>query len=308
MANNPTVSVIIPTYNRAYLVGRAIQSVLNQTYQGFEIIVVDDGSTDNTEEIIRNLNDPRIYYIRHEKNRGGSAARNTGIRAARGEYIAFLDSDDEWLPGMLSCQMQVILNAPRQIGVVYSAYWSFNREGTVKVYWPRTGTVPEKNRFRENIYKQNFAITSSALIKREFLDIAGGFDEKLPRLQDWELWMRLSEHCQFVFIDKPLVNKYSPINRIADDTIAYVKGMKLILQKHRQYIAEKRPLLGTFLYEIGSKLCQVGSLKEGRAYLWRSLRIWPFQPKHWVALMASFLGVHGYNALVGVRRKVLKLW
>lgn len=97
----PTVSVVIPTYNRAHLVGRAIQSVLNQTYQDFEIIVVDDGSTDNTEEVVKSFNDPRIRYIRHDQNRGGSAARNTGIKMARGEYIAFQDSDDEWLPEKL---------------------------------------------------------------------------------------------------------------------------------------------------------------------------------------------------------------
>ena len=106
---NPTVSIIIPTYNRAHLIGRAIQSVLNQTYQNFEIIVVDDGSTDNTEEMIKEFqkHDKRIKYIRHEKNRGGAAARNTGIKVARGEYIAFQDSDDEWLPEKLEKQMDV---------------------------------------------------------------------------------------------------------------------------------------------------------------------------------------------------------
>ena len=92
-----TVSVIIPTYNRAHLVGRAIRSVLNQTYQDFEIIVVDDCSTDNTEEIVKGFNDHRIRYMRHDRNRGGSAARNTGIKASQGKYIAFLDSDDERL-------------------------------------------------------------------------------------------------------------------------------------------------------------------------------------------------------------------
>jgi len=103
---NPTVSVIIPTYNRAHLVGRSIQSVINQTYQDFEIIVVDDGSTDNTEDIIKEFQkkDKRIKHIKHNKNKGGSAARNTGIRAARGEYIAFLDSDDEWMPTKLEKQ------------------------------------------------------------------------------------------------------------------------------------------------------------------------------------------------------------
>src|SRR4030043_1337098 len=103
----PTVSVIIPTYNRAHLVGRSIRSVLNQTYQDLEVIVVDDGSKDNTAEIVRGITDPRIVFLKHEKNRGVSAARNTGLKAARGKYIAFQDSDDEWLPQKLEKQLEL---------------------------------------------------------------------------------------------------------------------------------------------------------------------------------------------------------
>ena len=121
MNKNPTVSVIIPTYNRAHLVDRAIQSVLNQTYKDFELIIVDDGSTDNTEDIIKEFQkkDERIKYIRHEENRGGSAARNTGIKAAKGEYIAFLDSDDEWLPIKLGRQISEFTNKSK-IALVYT--------------------------------------------------------------------------------------------------------------------------------------------------------------------------------------------
>ena len=96
--NYPVVSVVIPTYNRACLLGRAIQCVLNQSFQDIEVIVVDDASQDNSADIVNSLDDSRIKYLRHEKNRGGSSARNTGIKAARGEYIAFLDDDDEWMP------------------------------------------------------------------------------------------------------------------------------------------------------------------------------------------------------------------
>ena len=98
--NQSKVSVIIPTYNRAYLISRAINSVLNQTYQDFEIIIVDDGSTDNTEEVIKEFQekDERIKYIRHKNNKGEAAARNTGIKAAKNEYISFQDSDDESFP------------------------------------------------------------------------------------------------------------------------------------------------------------------------------------------------------------------
>ena len=94
--SKPTVTIIIPTYNRAHLLGRAIRSVLTQTFHNWELIVVDDASTDNTKEVAYSFQDPRIHYLCHETNRGGPAARNTGIREARGLYIAFLDSDDEW--------------------------------------------------------------------------------------------------------------------------------------------------------------------------------------------------------------------
>lgn len=100
------VSVVIPTYNRAHVLNRAIRSVLGQTYQHFEIIVVDDGSTDNTEQVVKAIADDRVRYIRHETNKGtAAAARNTGIRQACGEFIGFVDSDDEWLPGKLQKQV-----------------------------------------------------------------------------------------------------------------------------------------------------------------------------------------------------------
>lgn len=120
MKKNPTVSVIIPTHNRANLIGKAIDSVLDQTCQDFEIIVIDDGSTDNTAEIVKGFDDFKIHYISHELNRGTSAARNTGIKASRGEYIALLDSDDEWLPEKLDRQVEVLQDEPSEVGVVYS--------------------------------------------------------------------------------------------------------------------------------------------------------------------------------------------
>ena len=115
----PTVSVIIPIYNRAHTIDRAILSVLNQIYKSFEIIVVDDCSTDNTREVIEKFGDKRIRYIRKKSNKG-AAARNTGIKAVRGEYIAFLDSDDKWLPNKLDEQIKVLKVTSPKVGVVYT--------------------------------------------------------------------------------------------------------------------------------------------------------------------------------------------
>src|SRR5690348_13147078 len=109
------VSVIIPTHNRSDFLRNAITSVLNQTYQDFEIIVVDDGSTDNTSEVVANFSDERITFIRHDTNKGGSAARNTGILASKCDYIAFLDDDDEWLPDKLRKQMEILVASPPEV-------------------------------------------------------------------------------------------------------------------------------------------------------------------------------------------------
>ena len=116
----PKVSVVIPTHNRAGFLQAAIQSVLNQTFQDFEIIVVDDASEDQTTEIVRSFSDPRIRYMRHESNKGQGASRNDGIRQASGEYIALLDDDDEWLPEKLAKQVALLDSSPSQVGMIYT--------------------------------------------------------------------------------------------------------------------------------------------------------------------------------------------
>lgn len=198
---SPTVSVIIPTYNRAHLVGRSIQSVLNQTYQDFEIIVVDDASTDNTEEVVKSFNDPRICYIRHKQNHGGSAARNTGIRTARGEYIAFLDSDDEWLPNKVAEQMRVFYGN-QDCGAVHTGLLHICKD--------------EYNEACKGCYSKGWVLkdllvanvvggASSVVVKRERLKVAGLFDEKLPSCQDRDMPIQITKHYTFRRVVAPLV-------------------------------------------------------------------------------------------------------
>jgi glycosyltransferase involved in cell wall biosynthesis len=184
----PAVSVIIPTYNRAHLIGRAIQSVLDQTYQDFEIIIVDDGSTDNTEVVLKKFQnkDERIRYIRHDKNKGGSTARNTGIKAARGRFIALLDSDDEWLPEKLQKQLEVFESSPPEVGVVYTkTYHRANK----KIY-PFSKEEQKDGMIFQDLLNldisKNCGQTSTLLIKKECFEKVGLFDERFPRQQDTE--------------------------------------------------------------------------------------------------------------------------
>ena len=123
----PKVSVVVLTHNRPDMLCRAVSSILNQTFQDFEIVLVDDASTDNTPEVVRGLGDARIKYIRHKENRGEAAAANTGVTSSSGEYIAFLHDDDEWLPEKLGQQVRLLESSPPTVGAVYTGFLRIDR-------------------------------------------------------------------------------------------------------------------------------------------------------------------------------------
>lgn len=193
-------SVIIPTHNRASMIGRAIDSVLSQTYSNFELLIVSDCSTDNTEKIVKAYKDSRIQFLKHTESRGASAARNTGIRIAQGKYIAFLDDDDEWTPNKLELQLQVIASSPQEMGLVYT-WMEYVRDGTViQTHKPTVrGYV-----FNEMLSQQVIGACSTVVIKREVIDVVGYFDEMLPRFNDNDYLLRISKHYRVDFIPQVL--------------------------------------------------------------------------------------------------------
>ena len=277
MNKKPTVSAIIPTYNRAHLIGRAIQSVLKQTYKDFELIIVDDGSTDNTEDIIKEFQkkDERIKYICHDKNKGGSAARNTGIKAARGEYIAFQDSDDEWLPEKLKKQMEIFKDVSVEVGIVYTDMWRIT--GNKKSYFYSPKIMPKD----KIIYKQaldygvsNIGIQTS-LIKKEVFAKAGMFDEKLPRYIDLEFFIRLSKYYYFYHINEPLVNYFDTEICISSNAKALIGAQKLILKKYFKDVRKNKKLLAKHYLGIGTSLCINEEIKEGEIYFAKAFEIYP---------------------------------
>lgn len=200
----PTVSVVIPTYNRAHVLGRAIESVLSQDYEDFEALVVDDASSDNTSEMVAQFEDPRLKYLRHETNRGASAARNTGIEASRGRFVAFLDSDDEWLPENL--RRRVICLEDSGAGAVFCGFFSHDDESGLL----RQG----RDELRSgNVYQAMLAGwcphgASLFMVRREHILAAGMFDPELWAFEDYDLWLRLARICDFGAVDAPLVIKH----------------------------------------------------------------------------------------------------
>ncbi|MFC1834664.1 glycosyltransferase family 2 protein [Thermodesulfobacteriota bacterium] len=198
----PLVSVIIPTYNRAEQLDRAVKSVFNQTFKDFELIVVDDGSTDNSAETL-NRYDGLVRCIRQE-NRGVSSARNLGISDARGDILAFLDSDDEWLPEKLARQLELL----RESNPFFICH-------TDEV-WIRDGArIPQKKqhrkqggRFFPRALRLCLISPSSVIITRCLLDRVGWFDEDLIAAEDYDLWLRITAFHHVDFVPKPLVIKH----------------------------------------------------------------------------------------------------
>jgi len=212
------VSVIIPAYNSADILPRAIQSVLNQTFRNFEVIVVDDASTDDTEHVVRSLGDDRIQYIRHKTNKGASSARNTGISIATGEFIAFLDADDEWVRKKLERQIYELRSRSSEWVAIHCA--RMDEAGVIaKVRDTLAIAVgPEnpdaaKEGSKEvigELLSLNIKTGSSTLVvRRNIVEKIGGFDPEFERHQDWEFLIRILQHGKIAYIDDPLVVKHA---------------------------------------------------------------------------------------------------
>lgn len=234
--DNLLISVVIPTYNRKMFLLKAIESVIRQTYKNIEIIIIDNGSSDGTYEVVKKIDDNRVKYYFME-NLGANSARNLGIKKSKGEYIAFLDDDDEWIDSKLEKQIQKI-GEDNNIGLVYTGkkirYLQYNLEYE---------SIPKLN--KQNIYLGNFVgTTSSVLVKKKLLKSLGGFDICLPALQDYELWIRLSKITKFSCVEEPLViyNNVNTLTQISNNTKKYEEAYKYINEKYIDNIFDMKKI------------------------------------------------------------------
>jgi len=227
------VSVIIPTYNYGEFIQDAIDSVLNQTYGNFEILIIDDGSTDNTKEIIGKYDDGRIRYF-YKENEGPSAARNYGIKESKGDYICFLDADDIFHPEKLSIQINQFNNNPeKNIGLIYSDYICIDKyKRNIKYF--KAKRFASQEQVINYLKKYNFINTSTVMIKREILDKVGYFDEGIRYLEDLDLWLRIGRLYNFSYVNKPLVKTRSHNKSLRNNIkkIEKIKSYSKILEKH----------------------------------------------------------------------------
>ncbi len=230
----PNVSVIIPTYNSAKFLPETIESVLGQTYQDFELIIIDDGSTDHTKEVIASyLKDhpQKIKYF-YQKNSGVSAARNHGMQAAKGSFIAIIDSDDLWFPGRLMEGMKM-MDAHPNVGLVHSNVINITEEG-------KPFNIISRNKKFLSGYISDYIFLRKAdilcptvLFRKECCDRLGGFDHNLATLgcEDRELWIRIAKQYEIAFIDKPLA-----YYRVRSDSMSH--NIPKMLQA-RLYVVDK---------------------------------------------------------------------
>ena len=208
----PEVSVVIPAYNAAAFLEEAVASVLDQTFGDFEVLVVDDGSTDGTEALARRFGRP-VRCLRQE-NKGVAAARNRGIQAAGGRRVAFLDADDSWFAEKLERQIEALEQSPRA-GVCYSAFMHVDESGAPL----GVDTRPRAGSMLEDLLTRGNAVgsISSVLCERALLDRAGGFDPSLSQCADWDMWVRLAQLTEFLYIDRPLVTYRRHGNNMSRD-------------------------------------------------------------------------------------------
>jgi glycosyltransferase involved in cell wall biosynthesis len=300
------VSVVVPTYNRRETIPRALESIHQQTYDDIETIIVDDASTDGTKELIAEQF-PSVMYLRHEDNRGGSAARNTGIQAANGQYIAFLDSDDEWKPKKLTRQIDCIQTSGEQCGAVYTGLKKVRNGRTEFVRSPSaTGNIHERQLSRDHV-----GPTSTVLVRRNCFDAVGGFREDLPARQDYEMWLRLSRDYEFDYVEDPLTVLYTDsTDRISEQTESRIEAHELLITEIREEISEfsecrQQAILGTQYYTLARYCQKNGMAPRARHYFITSLRQQPLKLRAWAGIGLTLLGVTTREPLLKKVRTLL---
>lgn len=274
------VSVIIPTFKREKeIVQRAVQSVLAQTYHNLEVIIVDDSPADyqgsnSIKEFLLSLNDNRILYIKHLNNRGANAARNTGIQRATGDYVAFLDDDDEWLPPKIESQIEKFNDS--NIGMVYCPYFII-KNGEKKQH----KTLLKSGDLFSELLRYNFiGSTSCVMIKRNCILDVGMFDVKLRASQDYDMYLRISEKYLINFVEEPLMHYHvHDGERITGDPNKKLEARKYIYSKYKEKI-KKYPKIDSeknLLLALGYSQINENSLKW--KHWFKAILIYPIPSK-----------------------------
>jgi glycosyltransferase involved in cell wall biosynthesis len=281
--DDPIVTVVTPTYNHAETLPRAIESVLDQTFEDFEYIIVDDASTDNTKSVVEPYDDDRIHYVRNEENKGGSAARNTGITKARGRYVAFLDADDEWLPGKLAAQVECLEERTEDWVAVYCDVVSERRGGERYMRWAVTQalrtigqTPPEPNvrcggeRLVREILTKRLSVAggTTLMVRTETARHINGFDAAFYRHQDLEFLVRVLKQGKLAFVNEPFATVYdSSAPNPGSLELTKMQYFGKFIADVQRLEAEGDSVLGPHWYSLSKLYFKKGYFQKGSQYL-----------------------------------------
>jgi len=250
----PTFTVVVPTHRRPALLREALGSVYAQTLPPAQVVVVDDVGDEETRTVVAAF--PGCEYAVNDRSRGGSGARNAGAALARGDWIAFLDDDDLWLPHKLAAVADLIASGPPDLGLVYSASEQF--DGVTGAALSRSRPTVRGRVLDEVLYRNAVGGMSVAVVRRDLFEAVGGFDESFPALQDMELYVRLAERAAFDFVDEVLVRfRVASHGRITFDPRRKLAGARLFAEKYRRLLESRprhrhRAAARTFLFALSA--------------------------------------------------------
>lgn len=262
------ISVVIPAYNREKTITRAINSVLNQTYKDLELIIVDDNSTDGTEKAVKAVKDSRINYYKLEENKGACFARNFGVSKANGEYIAFQDSDDEWLANKLELQMSEMKK--NNADMVFARLKVYEEDIPNKCI----RSAPRENKKSgvityEELLSKTLVTTPTILIKKQIFDEIK-FDEEMPRFQDWEFSLRVAKKYKVYYIAKDVMKAYRQNNSITNQNNKGVTALNRLYIKNKEAFEENKKAYANLQILLGE--CYAKNKQDYKEYLKKSLK------------------------------------
>ncbi len=289
--DGPAVSVVVPTYNRGDVLSRAIDSVLDQTFQDFEIVVVDDGSTDDTAQVVTTYDDERVRYVAHDDNQGQNAARNTGIGMAEGRYVSYLDSDDELLPTHLERVVTVLESLPGEFGgVIVGA--EDESDGDLRTREVYEGEVVREDLLSGHMY-EGIGGLSTLTFKADVIDDVGLHDPTITKCTDWDFYVQLASEYSLYGINETLVRRHLRHDSVSLNAENVVDGERALLAKHGDALDGYNRSLRR--HNIAMARAALGDMDGTRRELVRSIREYPYETTYYVNLIFALFGSTIFN-------------
>ena len=300
--SDPLVSVVLPTYNRARIIGPSIKSILDQTLRSIELIIIDDGSTDDTKDVVAAFGDPRIRYVPHDTNKGLATALNTGFREARAKFVAQLGSDDLWIsPTKLEKEYALIKDTSSDIGAVYSIMVKETISGK-DVQYPSVQSKKKEGYLYEEYLVDRLGSFQTMLIKKlAFWDV-GGVDQSLLALQDWDFFIRFSKKYSILHLPEITTKVIISPDSLTKNQKKRLLYRTQIFDKHRAEFKQRPNIFTKHSYNIGNSWALYGEMALARRYLKIAFQNNPYNARYTFAFLLSL-----FNS-PGLYKKIAKLY